>query len=365
MAEGDDQDKSSKTEEPSQKKLEDALKKGQVANSKEVTSFAMFFLLTMVAIWILPYSMELLGIKLRAFVENAGNFKADNGNLNTLMIGIMKKTFLYMSPVFLITIISALGSNYFQNGEFIFTSDPIQPKLSKISIVKGFSRLFSVRNFVEFLKGIFKISLVGVFVYLVILSDLKEMTQYQELSIAGILNHLKTILFDIIILVTIIMAAIAAVDFSYQKYDHYIQLKMTKQEVKDEYKQTEGNPEIKQKIRSLRRQQSQRRIKQTVPTATVVITNPEHYAVALKYEMGDTGAPVCVAKGLDLIAQKIKEIAKEHEVPIVESPPLARALYKDVNIDQEIPVEHFEAVAKVITYVMSLEEAAKNRRKKR
>lgn len=363
MSEGEDQDKSSKTEEPSQKKIDDAVKKGQVVNSKEVTSFIMLLLLTMVAIWIVPHVMKSIGGQLRLFVENAGKYSADQGSIAILLVGIMKKSLLYVSPIFAVTIISAIASSYMQHGEFIFTGEQLQPKISKISIVKGFSRLFSMKNFVEFLKGIFKISLVGVFVYLVILSDIKELSQYQELSIAGILDQLKLMIFDILILVTLIMAAIASIDYAYQKYDHHNQLKMTKQEVKDEYKQTEGNPEIKQKIRSLRREQSQRRIKQTVPQATVVITNPEHYAVALKYEMGDTAAPVCVAKGLDLMAQKIKEIAKDNKVPVIESPPLARALYKDVKIDEEIPVEHFEAVAKIISYVMSLEKEAKDKKK--
>lgn len=363
MSEGEDQDQSSKTEDPSQKKLDEAVEKGQVVNSKEVTTFIMLFLLTITAIWVIPYTMSIIGGKLRFFVENSGKLPVDQGGISILLVDIMKKTLLYISPIFFVTIISAFASSYIQHGEFIFTSEQIQPKLSKISISKGFSRIFSMKNFVEFLKGIFKISLVGVFVYLVILGDVKEMSQYQELSIAGILNQLKMMILDILILVTIIMAVIASLDFAYQKYEHHNQLKMTKQEVKDEYKQTEGNPEVKQKIRALRREQSQRRIKQTVPTATVVITNPEHYAVALKYEMNDLNAPVCVAKGLDLIAQKIKEIAKENKVPVVESPPLARALYKDVKIDEETPVEHFEAVAKIISYVMSLEKQEKEKRK--
>ncbi len=363
MAEGEDQDQSSKTEEPSQKKLDEAVEKGQVVNSKEVTSFIMIFLLTVTAIWVLPYILSVIGGKLKFFVENSGVLEVDRGGVSILLVDLMKKILLYVSPIFFITIISAFASSYMQHGEFIFTSEQMQPKLSKISIIKGFSRIFSMKSFIEFLKGIFKITLVGAFVYLVILADVKEMSQYQELSIAGILNQLKIMIFDILILVTIIMAVIAAIDFAYQKYEHHNQLKMTKQEVKDEYKQTEGNPEVKQKIRALRREQSQRRIKQTVPNATVVITNPEHYAVALKYEINDFAAPVCVAKGLDLIAQKIKEIAKENKVPVVESPPLARALYKDVKIDEEIPVEHFEAVAKIISYVMSLEKEEKEKRK--
>jgi flagellar biosynthetic protein FlhB len=363
MAEGDDQDKDAKTEDPSQKKLEDAVSKGQVVNSKEVTSFLLFLLLTLLAIWILPYTMNQIASRLRFFIENAGNIAVDQGMVGVILVGLMKKIMLYVAPVFLTVFIAAVFSSYMQHGEFIFTMETLQPQLSRISVIKGFSRIFSVKSFVEFLKGVFKIALVGTFVYLVILADVKDLSQYQELSIAGILDQLKTMIYDILMLVTIIMAAIAGVDFSYQKYDHYTNLKMTKQEVKDEHKQSEGNPEVKRKMRQLRHEQSQKQIKQSVPKATVVITNPEHYAVALQYEMHKMDAPVCVAKGLDLIAQKIKEIAGESDIPIVENPPLARMLYKDVKIDQEIPIEHFEAVAKVISYVLALNEKKKKRKK--
>jgi flagellar biosynthesis protein FlhB len=360
MSEGEDQDKDAKTEEPSQKKLEDAIDKGQVVQSKEVISFAMFLLLTITTIWIIPYSLIKLGNKLRFFIENAGNISlVDQGIVYVLMSKIIASSLIYFSPVFLIVFIVAIGGSYFQHGQFVFSGESLIPKLSKLSLTKGFGRIFSTKSFVEFLKGIFKISLIGTFVMLVIIADTRELSQYQELSVAGILDQLFTMIKHILILVTIIMAVVAAVDFAYQSYEHFKELKMTKQEVKDEYKQTEGNPEIKQKIRRLRREQSQKRIKVNVPKATVVITNPNHYAVALKYDPQILQAPICVAKGLDLIAQNIRKIAQEHDIAIVESPPLARALYKDVDYDQEIPVEHFEEVAKIISYVMSLEQKAK------
>jgi flagellar biosynthetic protein FlhB len=307
--------------------------------------------------------MDQIASRLRFFIENAGNIPVDQGMMGVILVGIMKKIMLYMAPVFLTVLVATVFSSYMQHGEFIFTAETLQPQLSRISVIKGFGRIFSVKSFVEFLKGVFKIALVGTFVYLVILADVKELSQYQELSIAGILDQLKTMIYDILMLVTVIMAAIAGVDFSYQKYDHFTNLKMTKQEVKDEHKQSEGNPEVKRKMRQIRHEQSQKQIKQSVPKATVVITNPEHYAVALQYEMHKMDAPVCVAKGLDLIAKKIKEIAKESGIPIVENPPLARILYKDVKVDQEIPIEHFEAVAKIISYVLSLEEKKKKRKK--
>ena len=326
MSEGDDQDQDAKTEDPTQKKLDDAVKKGQVVNSKEVTSFTVFLLLTIVTIWIVPYSFAKLGGKLRFFIENAGNIPMDKAMLGILMTSIIENALLYISPLFIIVFIAAIASSYSQHGEFIFSGESLIPKLSKISPIKGFGRIVSMKSFVEFLKGLFKIGLVGTFVLLVILADVKELSQYQELSVTGILNQLFTMMKDIIILVTIIMAVIAALDFSYQSYEHFKGLKMTKKEIKDEHKDSEGNPEIKQKLRRLRREQSQKRIKITVPQATVVITNPEHYAVALKYEQGGVEAPICVAKGLDLIAQNIKAIAKEHDIPIVESPPLALGL---------------------------------------
>lgn len=364
MSDGEDQDKDSKTEDPSQKRLDDALEKGQVPNSKEVNSFFMFLMFTMVFVWILPSSMHQLSIKLRFLIENAGNISVDQGMLYDLLPLYTKRTLIYISPILFITVFVAIFSSFIQNGTFIFSTEPLNMDLSKLSIIKGFNRIFSMKSFIEFLKGIFKILVIGSFVLLVIYSDIKELTQYQELSIAGIILQLTTMVFHILVLVTIIMAVIAGLDFAYQKYEHFTNLKMTKQEVKEEYKQMEGNPEVKRKLRQLRHAQSKRRINTTVPEATVIITNPEHYAVALKYESGKMRAPVCVAKGLDLIAQKIKEIAGDHRIPIVESPPLARALYKNVEVDQEIPVEHYEEVAKIISYVFTLEQERKAKKNK-
>lgn len=362
MAEGEDEDPASKTEDPSQKKLDDALKKGQVVNSKEMTSFLLFTLLTVAAVWAFPPAMKMASTKLRYLVENAGQIQVDSGKMYDILPYYMKRMFLYLAPILVITIISAVFSTFAQSGTFVFSAESLKPDISKLSLVKGFKRIFSMKSFVEFLKGIFKIILIGTLVYLVILADVKELSQYQELSIGGIIDQMETMIFHILLFVTITMAAIAGVDFSYQKYEHFNKLKMTKQEVKEEHKQMEGNPEVKQKMRKLRSEQSKKRVAQAVPEATVVITNPEHYAVALKYVANETDAPICVMKGLDLIAQKIKEIAGEHDIPIVESPPLARALYKDVNIDDQIPEEHFEAVAKILTYIMSLEEKRKQQK---
>ena len=359
MAEGEDQDEDSKTEDPSQKKLEEALQKGQVVNSKEVNSFLMLFFLTLVVIWIIPYTLGLSLSTLRFLIENSGNIQVDQGMMGIVVPKVFNKFLLYLSPIFGMVVAVALLSSYIQHGEFIFTGEQLIPKLSRISVVKGFKKLFSKKSFVEFLKSFFKVLLVGSFIYIIIMQDVRELSQYQNLSLGGILVHLKLIISHILICVCLIMSVIAAMDFFYQKYEHFTSLKMTKHEQKEEYKQMEGSPEIKQKLRALRKDQAQKRIKQTVPKATVIITNPEHYAVALQYEQGTMKAPVLVAKGLDLIAQKIKEIADDHKIPIVENPPLARALYKQVKVNEEIPVEHYKAVAKIIGYVMSIKNKKK------
>jgi flagellar biosynthetic protein FlhB len=356
MAENDTDSEDTKTEDPSQKKLDDAIKGGQVVNSKEVTSFLMLLSITVVIIWVMPYIVESMLYKLRSIVENAATTKIHPYGIGGALVDVVYKIVAYTSPIFLVVVTVAIFSSYIQQGEFVFSGKPIQPSLSKISIIKGFSRLFSTKNFVEFIKNLLKLMVVAIIVTVVIVNDIKELNQYQKLSVYGILMQLQYMAYHILIAMTLIMAVIAGADFAFQKYQHFMNLKMTKQEVKEEYKQLEGNPEIKRRVRSMRYEQSQKRIQQIIPKSTVIITNPEHYAIALEYDPETMPAPICVAKGTDLIAQKIKEIAKEHDVPIVESPPLARALYKDVDIDETIPVEHFEAVARVISYVMSLKK---------
>ena len=357
MAEGEDQE--SKTEDPSQKKLEDALEKGQVVNSKEVNNFFILFFLTLFAIWIAPYTLNLSAKTLSFFIANAGNITVDQGMVGLLLTKVCSKFLIYLSPILIMVFIAVIFSSYIQHGEFIFTFEQLQPQLSRISIISGFNRLFSTKSVVEFLKSLFKVLLVSVFLYLVISNDVKTLALYQNLSMEGILEQLHSMINHIMICVCVIMAIIASVDFLYQKFEHYNSLKMTKHEQKEEYKQMEGSPEIKRKIKSLRKEQAQKRIKQTVPKATVVITNPEHFAVAIQYEHKNMSVPLLVAKGMDQVAQKIKEIAEDHKIPIVANPPLARSIYKSVAINQEIQIEHYEAVAKIITYVMSLKEKRK------
>lgn len=359
MAEGEDQDKESKTEDASPKKLEEALEKGQVVNSKEVNNFFLLLFLTMFIIWIAPYTLSLSAKALRFSIEYAGNIRLDQGITGLVMQKVANQLLIYISPLFVIVVIVAIFSSYVQHGEFIFTFEQIQPKLSRISILSGLKRLFSVKGVVEFFKSLCKVLLVGTFLYLIISNDLSQLILYQNLSIGGILAQLQMMINHMMICVCIIMAVIASLDFLYQRYEYYKSLKMTKHEQKEEYKQTEGSPEVKRRLRFLRREQAQKRIKQIVPKATVIITNPEHYAVALQYEQHTMAAPLLIAKGVDYLAQKIKEIALEHKIPIIESPELTRSIYKSIALSQEIAAEHYEAVAKIITYVMSLKPKIK------
>lgn len=354
MAE-ESEDKDSKTEEPSQKKLEDAIEKGQVANSREVTSFLMLLALTIITTFILPFSAKLVSYDLRSILEHAGDVDITSPTLSKILYETSSKILLYLVPIFLFIILIIISSSFFQHGQFIFAPDQITPKASRISIFEGFGRLFSFKSVAEFLKGIFKITVTGLIIYVVVMDDIKIMSLYPLMTESEIINELFKVIKDILISITLLMFVISVADFFYQKYEYFKNMMMSRQELKDEYKQTEGSPEIKSKQRQLMQQASKKRMMANVPKADVIITNPEHYSIALKYSYQEMSAPIIVAKGLDLVAMKIREIAKEHDIPIVENPPLARALFL-VELDKPIPVEHYETVAEIISYVFKLKK---------
>lgn len=236
----------------------------------------------------------------------------------------------------------------------------VKPSLDKISPLAGFKRLFSARSLLEFVKGLLKLGLVGTVVMAVVWPHRDDIPAMTGLPVPAALDHLHDTMLALLVAAVAVMTVIAAMDYAYQKYDHLKRLRMTKQEVRDEHKQTDGDPMIKARLRQIRADRARKRMMQAVPTADVVVTNPTHYAVALKYEMEKMNAPVMVAKGADLLAQRIRKVAEENDVTIVENPPLARALYASVEVDQEIPAEHYRAVAEVIGYVMRLKGKFRN-----
>jgi flagellar biosynthetic protein FlhB len=265
-----------------------------------------------------------------------------------------------MGMPFLFLIIAAVGGNMIQH-RLVFSPEGLTPKFSKISPAEGFKRVFGKQAAANFLKGLFKLIALGAVMCIVLWPErfrLDAMVHFDPSVILGVSTSLTL---ELLTSVVVMLAAVAIADFFFQYRTWYEKLKMTLQEVKDEHKQSEGDPHIKGKIRQLRHQMMKKRMMAAVPKASVIITNPTHFAVALSYERG-MAAPICVAKGMDNIALKIREIAGKHDIPIVENVPLARALYAAVKIDQEIPNEHYHAVAEIIGYVMGLKRGLSGRR---
>jgi flagellar biosynthetic protein FlhB len=236
----------------------------------------------------------------------------------------------------------------------MFLPDKLTMDFSKLSPMKGFKRIFSGRNLVEFVKSLFKVAAIGLVIFLVLKSRMSEYAGLAALDLMAVMDYLRDQVIAMILIVVIMVFVLAAADWFYQRWAFTQQMKMTKQEIKDEHKQTEGDPMIKGRLRALRMQRARQRMMQSVPKASVVVTNPTHYAVALQYDQDSMEAPILVAKGVDLIAKRIRDLATENEVPIVENPPLARALYASVELDEEIPPEHYKTVAEIIGYVMKL-----------
>ncbi|MCK5166549.1 MAG: flagellar biosynthesis protein FlhB [Rhodospirillaceae bacterium] len=350
MAEEDD---SQKTEDPTERKISKAREKGQVGTSQEVKSWAILMGSLLTLSIMAPWMMG--GIKNYSvgFIENSHAINTDVGNLQELLIDVLLQLGVYLSPIFIVLMILAFAASVMQSG-FLWAPDKIAPKLNKISLASGFKRMFSSRALVEFLKGILKLGIVTVLMVAMALpfvTDLELMSGYALVDVVDRMFYLTIAISTGAIMV---MTAIAVLDYAYQKFDHNKSLKMSRQEVKDEHKESEGDPQIKARIRKIRSERAQQRMMSAVPKADVVITNPTHYSIALEYKMDSMAAPRVLAKGIDHLALKIREVAKENDIPIVENVPLARALYSAAEIDEEIPVEHYKAVAEVIGYVMRL-----------
>jgi flagellar biosynthetic protein FlhB len=248
---------------------------------------------------------------------------------------------------------AALASSLVQNG-LVISAEPLKPKWEKLSPISGAKRIFSLKSFVEFVKGLFKISLIGAAAVVLLWPEAALVIQTTGIEIIGTVVILQDLTLKLLIGVAALMMVIALLDLVYQRFEHQKQLRMSRKDLQDEYKQTEGDPHVKARLRGLRAERARRRMMADVPDATVVITNPTHFAVALLYQQDGMSAPKAVAKGLDLVALRIREVAEAHQVPIVENPPLARALFAAVDLGEEIPPEQYRAVAEVIGYVMRL-----------
>lgn len=348
-----------KTEEPTEKKLKDAREEGNVAKSQEFGSAA-----TLMVIFLLLkfYSSFFYEKFLENFTVVYGRFsdfiKFNNGEMPIrdfaiLINQIILRMLFILSPFMILGLIMAVVINVAQV-KWQPTAKPLRPKFSKLNPVSGIKRLFSARKLFELVKSIAKLLLVGLIVYNTIKEQLGVIYLMYEYSIKAAIAVAGSIITDIGIRVSAAYVVLAFVDYAYQKHKFHEDMKMTKQEVKDEYKNAEGDPQVKSKIKAKMREVSRRRMMSSVPEADVVITNPTHFAVALKYDNKSFAAPIVVAKGEDYVALRIKEVAKENSVDIVENKPLARMLYYNVDIGAMIPPELYQAVAEVLAYVYSL-----------
>lgn len=349
----DDQDPDSKTEQPTDRRLEEAVKKGNVAFSREVNNFFIMALLALTIAAFAPSMMKNARILLVPFLEMGYSLPTDKGGFGKMLSNLMLASVGIVILPLVGCMITAISAAFLQNG-FILSNEPLQPKLDRISPLAGLKRLFSMRSVVEFLKGLIKITIVGIVAYMSVAPELRHIQQLPNSSTEAMLMYLSKLAVKMTIGVAIAMFFIALIDFAYQKFQYIKSLRMTTQEIKDEYKQSEGDPMIKQRLRRLRQERARNRMMSAVPSADVVITNPTHFAVALSYDQATMKAPTVVAKGQDLIALKIREIAEENDVPVIENPPLARALFASSELEKEIPIVHYEAVAKVISYVYQL-----------
>ena len=355
----DEDDGGERTEDPTQKRLDDALERGDVAKSQEVNTWFMIAGATLV---ISNFSGSIGDIQtpLRNLIANSWMIRVDGPGLLTLMQNLEFVLFAALGLPILMLVIAAIAGNMLQH-RLVWSAESLTPKFSKISPMEGAKRIFGKQALANFAKGLFKLIALGSVMTAILWPErhrLESMLRFDPAALLGVIISLTLHLMGAVVAM---LAVVAIADYFFQYRQWYERQKMSLREMKDEFKQSEGDPHIKGRIRQLRQQRMKKRMMAAVPKASVIITNPTHYSVALSYERG-MPAPICVAKGVDLIALKIREVAGKHDIPIVENVPLARALYANVEIDEEIPVEHYHAVAEIIGYVMGLRRGVSGRR---
>ncbi|MFT4119961.1 flagellar biosynthesis protein FlhB [Bradyrhizobium sp.] len=348
----EDKDPESQTEDPTQKRLDDALERGDVAKSQEINTWFMIAGGTLVVSTFSGSVGSGLLAPMRNLLANSWMIKTDGGNLLALMQQIELAVLAAVGVPLLMLVLAAIAGNMLQH-RLVWSAESLKPKFSKLSPAAGFKRIFGKQAAANFLKGLGKLIALGAVMTAILWPERHRMEAMVKLDPSAMLGVSTSLTIRLLGAVVAALAVVAIADYFFQYRSWFQRQKMSLQEIKEEFKQSEGDPHIKGKIRQLRQQRAKKRMMAAVPKASVIITNPTHYSVALSYERG-MSAPICVAKGVDNLAFKIREIAREHDIPIVENVPLARALYATVDIDQEIPMEHYHAVAEVIGYVMRL-----------
>ena len=354
-----DDDASEKTEDPTQKRLDDAHDRGDVAKSQEINTW---FVIAGATLILSTFSASIGGgilMPLRNLIANSWMIHADGPGLLALAQSLEYALIAALGVPLLMLSLAAIGGNMIQH-RLVWSGEQLKPKFSKVSPGAGFKRIFGKQAVANFAKGIFKVVTLGTVMLAVLWPERHRLESMVRFDPATILGATTSLTLQLMGAVVAMLAVVAIADYFFQYRQWYQRQKMSLQEMKEEFKQSEGDPHVKGRIRQLRHARMKKRMMAAVPKASVIITNPTHYAVALSYERG-MAAPICVAKGVDTIALKIREIAGKHDIPIVENVPLARALYATVEIDDEIPVEHYHAVAEVIGYVMGLRRGLSGR----
>ena len=356
----EEHDAAEKTEDPTQKRLDDAHDRGDVAKSQEVNTWFMIAGATLV---LSTFSGSIGGgitAPLRNLLANSWMIRADGASLLALAQHLEFVLIAALGVPLLLLLIAAIAGNIVQH-RLVWSGEQLKPKLSKISPLAGAKRVFGKQAAANFAKGVFKVAALGAVMSAVLWPERHRLEAMVRFDPAAILGVTTSLILQLLGAVVAMLALVAIADYFFQYRQWFERQKMSLREMKEEFKQSEGDPHIKGRIRQLRHARMKKRMMAAVPKASVIITNPTHYSVALSYERG-MSAPVCVAKGVDTIALKIREIAGQHDIPIVENVPLARALHATVDIDDEIPVEHYHAVAEVIGYVMGLKRGLSGRR---
>ncbi|OAP41078.1 flagellar biosynthetic protein FlhB [Sinorhizobium glycinis] len=355
----EDQDKDSKTEAPSEKKLSDAAEKGNVPFSREVTAFASTLAVYIFIVFFLSDGAASTAEALKDVFEQPEAWRLETATDAVGLIShVVLKSAALVVPIFLLLIIFGVGSSIFQNLPRPVL-DRIMPNMNRVSPIAGFKRIFGIPGLVEFAKSMFKIIVISIIVVLVLWNDYFATLDLMFSDPVTIFATMTSDLKQIVTVVLLATAVLAIVDLFWTRHHWYTELRMTKQEVKEELKQSQGDPIVKSRLRSMQRDRARKRMIASVPRATLVIANPTHYAVALRYVREENDAPMVVAMGQDLVALKIREIAEKNGIPVFEDPPLARSMFAQVSVDSVIPPVFYKAVAELIHRVYAAQPQQK------
>lgn len=341
-----------KTEDPSSKRRQDFRKKGQVVQSKEVQTAGLFTIVLLFWLYYLPTFWSKFTTLLFSLWQSSGQFEITPASTMNLAFFLLQQLAYLMAPLFVLVLLVAFFSSVFQFG-WILTATPLIPDFSKMNPISGMARFVSKKSMLEVLKSILKVLLIGFIGYSTVLNNFQEALILVDVSVVSAISFLGRIALTIFAKICALLIFLAFLDYIFLKWEMEEKMKMTKQEVKEEFKASEGDPHVKAQIRAIQQQMARKRMMADVPKADVIVTNPTHLSVAIKYDSENMDAPMIIAKGADFIAMRIREIARENKIPIIENPPVARLLHK-IEIGEHIPEDLFKAVAEILAHVYSL-----------